>query len=82
MLGLEPDYDYTPRMDRRIVFAAAQGASFQDASAALEEIGELRLLPKRVWRAAKRIGDRKNWAFRLPKKAARHGRSWPRRSAT
>lgn len=44
-------------MYRRIVFAAAQGVSFRDASEALAELGELKLLPKRVWRAAKRIGQ-------------------------
>jgi len=44
-------------MYRRIVFAAAQGVSFKDASEALAELGELPLLPKRVWRAAKRIGE-------------------------
>ena len=44
-------------MYRRIVFAAAQGVSFQDASEALAELGELKLLCKRVWRAAKRIGE-------------------------
>src|SRR3990170_1791572 len=43
-------------MYRRIVFAAAQGVSFEDASEALAELGELPLLPKRVWRAAKRVG--------------------------
>jgi hypothetical protein len=56
-LGLEASYDYTPRMYRRIVFAAAQGVSFRDASEALAELGELKLLPKRVWRAAQRIGE-------------------------
>ena len=55
-MGLEADYDYTPRMYRRIVFAAAQAVSFADAAEALMELGELTLLPKRVWRAAKRIG--------------------------
>jgi hypothetical protein len=44
-------------MYRRIVFAAAQGVSFQEAADALAELGELKLLPKRVWRAAKRIGE-------------------------
>lgn len=43
-------------MYRRIVFAAAQGVSFADGAEALAELGELKLLPKRVWRAAKRIG--------------------------
>ncbi|HEX5443467.1 MAG TPA: hypothetical protein VFW87_06550 [Pirellulales bacterium] len=44
-------------MYRRIVFAAAQGVSFSDAAEALAELGELKILPKRVWRAAKRIGE-------------------------
>lgn len=55
-MGLEARYDYTPRMYRRIVFAAAQGVSFRDGADALAELGELTLLPKRMWRAAKRIG--------------------------
>jgi len=44
-------------MYRRIVFASAQGVSFADAAEALAELGELKLLPKRVWRAATRIGE-------------------------
>lgn len=56
-MGLEAKYDYTPRMYQRIVFAAVQGVSFEDAAEALEELGELKLLPKRIWRAAKRIGE-------------------------
>jgi hypothetical protein len=44
-------------MYRRIVFAATQGASFNDASDALRELSEFPLLPKRVWRAVKRIGE-------------------------
>lgn len=56
-LGLESKYDYTPRVYRRIVFASAQAASFEDAAEALDELGELKLLSKRVWRAAKRIGE-------------------------
>jgi hypothetical protein len=44
-------------MYRRIVFAAAQGVSFADASESLAELSELPLLPKRVWRAAKRVGE-------------------------
>lgn len=39
------------------MFAAAQGVSFADASEALSELSDLKLLPKRVWRAAKRIGE-------------------------
>lgn len=44
-------------MYRRIVFASAQGVSFADASVSLAELSELKLLPKRVWRAAQRIGE-------------------------
>lgn len=39
------------------MFAAAQGVSFADAAEALAELGELKILPKRVWRAVKRIGE-------------------------
>jgi len=56
-LGLEAKYNYTPRMYRRIVFASAQAVSFRDAAEALWELGELPLLPKRMWRAAIRIGE-------------------------
>jgi hypothetical protein len=56
-LGIEPQYDYTPRMYRRIVFASVQGSSFDEASETLAELAELQLLPKRIWRAAKRIGE-------------------------
>jgi len=56
-LGLEAKYNYTPRMYRRIVFAAAQAHSFEEAAQSLAELGELALLPKRIWRAAKRIGE-------------------------
>ena len=44
-------------MYRRIVFASVQAASFVDASEVLAELGELKLLSKRVWRAAIRIGE-------------------------
>lgn len=56
-MGIEADYDYTPRVYRRIVFAASKNVSCRDASEALAELGELKLPPKRVWRAAKRIGE-------------------------
>jgi hypothetical protein len=56
-LGLEAQYNYTPYMYRRIVFASVQGVSFKDAADALAELAELHLLPKRIWRAAKRIGE-------------------------
>jgi hypothetical protein len=44
-------------MYRRLVFASAQGVSFEEAAESLAELSELKLLPKRVWRAAKRIGE-------------------------
>jgi hypothetical protein len=44
-------------MYRRIVFAAAQAVSFEEGADALAELADLELLPKRVWRATKRIGD-------------------------
>jgi hypothetical protein len=56
-LGIEADYDYTPRMYRRIVFAAVHSHSFAEASESLAELSELTLLPKRIWRAARRIGE-------------------------
>lgn len=39
------------------MFAAAQGVSFAEASEALSELSDLKLPSKRVWRAAKRIGE-------------------------
>lgn len=56
-MGIEARFDYTPRVYRRIVFAAAQGSSFTEACESLTELAEVELLPKRVWRAAKRIGE-------------------------
>ncbi|MBC7856185.1 MAG: hypothetical protein IAF94_22365 [Pirellulaceae bacterium] len=54
---MEATSNYTPRMYRRIVFSAAQGVSFAEAAEALAELGELKLLPKRIWRAVQRIGE-------------------------
>jgi hypothetical protein len=56
-LGVETPYDYTPGVYRRIVFAATKNVSFEDASQSLQELGEINLLPKRIWRAVKRIGE-------------------------
>jgi hypothetical protein len=44
-------------MYQRIVFASAQAISFEDAAESLMELADLKLLPKRVWRAAKRVGE-------------------------
>jgi hypothetical protein len=55
-LGIEAQYGYTPLAYRRIAFAAAQANSFTEAAESLAELADLRLSPKRVWRAAQRIG--------------------------
>jgi hypothetical protein len=57
ILGIEKNYDFTPRVCRRIVHAASQHTSCVDASQALAELGELQVLPKRLWRTCSR-GDR------------------------
>lgn len=56
-MGVESEYDYTPRMYRRLVFAVVQATSFADAAEVLAELCDLKLLPKRLWRAAQRIGE-------------------------
>jgi hypothetical protein len=56
-LGIEAQYDYTPGVYRRIVFAATKNFSFEDASQSLRELGDVDLPPKRIWRAVKRIGE-------------------------
>jgi hypothetical protein len=56
-LGIEAHYAYTPRVYRRVVFAAVHSTSFDDASEAMQELAELPLLPKRIWRGAKRVGE-------------------------
>jgi hypothetical protein len=56
-LGIEGAYDYTPLVYRRIAFAAAQANSFNEAAESLAELADIRLPAKRMWRAAKRIGE-------------------------
>ena len=56
-MGIEADYDYTPGVGRRIVFAATHGTSFQDASRVLSELADIHLPAKRIWRYAQRIGE-------------------------
>ena len=55
-MGLEADYDYTPRVYRKLVHAATQGGSFAGAAEILEEQAELTIGVKRLWRAVQRIG--------------------------
>lgn len=50
-------YDYTPQVYQQITFAAAHSVSFRDSAESLKNLSDLPLLPKRVWRAAKRIGE-------------------------
>jgi hypothetical protein len=56
-LGLAAEFDYTPRVHRKIVFAATQCGSFVEAERALLELGGLSLQVKRIWRATQRAGD-------------------------
>jgi hypothetical protein len=40
-----------------VVFAASQSTSFEEASQSLRELADLQLFSKRIWRAAKRVGE-------------------------
>lgn len=40
-----------------MVFAASQCTSFEEASTSLRELADLQLFSKRIWRAAKRVGE-------------------------
>ena len=54
---MDPRFDATPQMQRRIVFAAVQSPSFQEASRVLSELCDVDRLPKRIWRMTQRIGQ-------------------------
>jgi hypothetical protein len=58
-LGLAAEFDYTPRVHRKVVFAATQCGSFAGAERALLELGGLSLQVKRIWRATQRAGDQR-----------------------
>lgn len=58
-MGLSTEFDYTPRVQRKMVFAATQCGSFAEAQRMLEELASLALLPKRIWRATQRAGERR-----------------------
>jgi hypothetical protein len=56
-LGLEPDYDYSPAVWRKIVYAGVQAASFEQAARDLAQLAELEISDQRVRRATIRIGN-------------------------
>jgi hypothetical protein len=56
-LGLEPDYDLSPAVWRKVVYAGTQAASFEQAARDLAELAELDISDQRVRRATIRIGD-------------------------
>jgi hypothetical protein len=58
-LGLASDVDYTPRVERKMVFAATQCGSFVEAEWALAELAGLSVQAKRIWRATQRAGQQR-----------------------
>lgn len=56
-MGLAPEFDYTPRVRQKIVFAATHCGSFAEAAMALRELAGLSLQVKRIWRATQCAGD-------------------------
>ena len=56
-MGIERGYNYTPRVYRKIVHAAAKEPSFEAAVEDLREQAELHVGVKRVQRASRRIGQ-------------------------
>jgi hypothetical protein len=57
VLGLDVDYDYSPGAWRKIVYAATQSASFNQASRDLAALAELSISTERTRRATERVGD-------------------------
>jgi hypothetical protein len=56
-LGLSTDFDYTPRVQRKIVFAATHCGSFAEAERTLAELAALSVRAKRIWRAIQCAGE-------------------------
>ena len=50
------DYDYSPTVWKKVVYAGAQATSFSQAARDLKELAELDISPERVRRATERIG--------------------------
>lgn len=57
MLGLEPDYDFSPAAWTKVVYAGVQSASFEQAARDLRQLAELDISDQRVRRGAIRIGN-------------------------
>jgi len=51
------DYDYSPTVWKKVVYAGAQMASFPQGARDLKELAELDISPERLRRATERIGD-------------------------
>ena len=56
-MGLEPDYDLSPAVWKKVVYAGTQAASFEQAARDLTELAELEISDQRVRRATIRIGN-------------------------
>ncbi len=56
-LGLEPDYDFSPAVWEKVVYAGAQAASFEQAARDLSQLAELDISDQRVRRGTIRIGN-------------------------
>jgi hypothetical protein len=59
-LGIEVDYDVTPPLIERIVYAGTQAPSFSQAAAFLEKLGDVRISAQRVHRLTTRIGHERH----------------------
>lgn len=56
-MGLEPDYDLSPAVWQKVVYAGTQAASFEQAARDLAQLAELVISDQRVRRATIRIGN-------------------------
>lgn len=59
-MGIEVDYDLTPPLVERIVYAGTQATSFLQAAAFLEKLGEVHISAQRVHRLTTRIGNERH----------------------
>lgn len=55
-MGLDVDYDYSPRALQKVTYAGTQATSFPQGSRDLQALAELNVSPERVRRATERIG--------------------------
>jgi hypothetical protein len=59
-LGLEVDYDLTPALIEKVVYAGTQATSFEQASAFLNKLADCSISAQRVHRLATRIGEERH----------------------